>query len=215
MDFGGSFTLACLLKVILSTLKLLNSTIIGFWWLFYYALSSEIIVSTLKLLNTTIIGFWWLFCYALSTENLVSTLKLLNISIIGFWWLFYYALSSEIIVSTLKLLNSTIIGFWWLFYYGLVILNHRVYFETFKHYYYWILVGSFTHALSSEIIVSTLKHLNSTIVGFWWLFYYGLSSESLLSTLKILNSKRATIIGFCGSFTMPCRLKSSCLLWNF
>ena len=162
--------------------------------LFYYALST---------FTTPIIGcchlkssvyfetfkqyYYWilvalLLCLVIWNHRVYfETFKL---TIIGFWWLFYYALSSEIIVSTLKLLNSTIIGFWSVFYY----------------------------ALSSEIIVSTLKHLNSTIVGFWWLFYYGLSSESLLSTLKILNS---TIIGFCGSFTMPCRLKSSCLLWNF
>ena len=108
----------------------------------------------------------------------------------------------------------------------LVIWKPRVYFETFKQYYYFGFWWLFYYGLSSEIIVSTLKLLNSTIIGFWWLFYYALSSEILVyfvSTLKLLNS---TIIGFLallnvllldfgGSFTTPCHLKSSCLLWNF
>ena len=56
MDFGGCFTMPCHLEILVPT--------------FYYALHLEILVSTLKLLNITIIdGFWWLFYYALSSGN--------------------------------------------------------------------------------------------------------------------------------------------------
>ena len=62
----------------------------GFWWLFFYALSSGILVTTLLPLNITIIKefnllwkeFWWLFFYALSSGILVTTLLPLNIIII-------------------------------------------------------------------------------------------------------------------------------------
>ena len=87
----------------------------------------------------------------------------------------------------------------------LVIWNHRVYFETFKQYYYWILVALLLCLVIWNLV--SFKHY-----WFWWPFYYALSSQIIVSTLKLLNS---TIIGFCGSFTMPCRLKSLCLLWNF
>ena len=248
MDFVA--LLLCLVVwnhcVYFETFKYYYHWILG---LFYYALSSENLVSTLKLLNISIIGFWWLFYYALSSEIIVSTLKLLNSTIIGFWWLFYYALSSEIThyyycvyyalsFETHYYLNTY---YYWILVallLCLVIWNHRVYFETFKHYYYWILVALllrlviWNHRVYFEtfkqyycwILVALLLRLViwKPLVYFetfkqyyyWilWLFYYALSSEIIVSTLKLLNT---TIIGFWGSFTTPCHLKTSCLLWNF
>ena len=125
--------------------------------------------------------------------------------------LFYYALSSENLVSTLKLLN---IYYYWILVallLRLVIWNHRVYFETFKQYYCWILVALLLRLViwKSLVYFETFKQYYYWIL---WLFYYALSSEMIVSTLKLLNT---TIIGFWGSFTTPCHLKTSCLLWNF
>ena len=61
----------------------------GFWWLFFYALSSGILITTILPLNITIIKEFNLLCmdfggsfYALSSGILITTLLPLNINII-------------------------------------------------------------------------------------------------------------------------------------